>query len=169
MTTPVTLCNQWQHVRISPLCCLNIMNKTNYKFNLYNAEIFLHKYINQRVFSIWNHHNLALSSSFEYLCYGSTIIRNILILSARGSSLYVRIWHLQTSDSDVYRPRAERVKESLAKVFYFSGTLVFLLILCSNKRRHQNRSRWKRRKKVGPIFTKKVGKSKTNSWKSRKN
>ena len=27
----------------------------------------------------------------EYFCYGSTAIRNILILSVRGSSLYVRI------------------------------------------------------------------------------
>ena len=34
---------------------------------------------------------LAHSASFEHLCYGTTIIRNILILSVRGSSLYVRI------------------------------------------------------------------------------
>ena len=34
---------------------------------------------------------LPLSDSFEYLCYGSTTIRNILILSAPGSSSNVRI------------------------------------------------------------------------------
>ena len=53
---------------------------------------------------------LALSASLEYLCYGSTTIRNILILSVRGQSLYVIIWHLQTSDYD-YKdgPRTERV------------------------------------------------------------
>ena len=32
---------------------------------------------------------LALYDSFEYLCYGSTAIGNILILSVRGSSSYV--------------------------------------------------------------------------------
>ena len=44
--------------------------------------------------------SLALSDSFEYLCYGSTTIRNIFILTARGSTLDVRILRLQTSDSD---------------------------------------------------------------------
>ena len=34
--------------------------------------------------------------SIEYLCYGSTSTRNILILSVRGPSLYVRICRLQT-------------------------------------------------------------------------
>ena len=33
---------------------------------------------------------LALSDSFEYLCYGSMNIRNILILTVRGQSLCVR-------------------------------------------------------------------------------
>ena len=54
---------------------------------------------------------LALSVSLEYLCYGSTAIKNMQILSARGSS-----------ESDVYRlqilthkdgPRAERVNEMM--------------------------------------------------------
>ena len=36
--------------------------------------------------------DLALSASSEYLCYGSTSIINILILSVRGAT--------QTSDSD---------------------------------------------------------------------
>ena len=34
---------------------------------------------------------LAFSASFKYLCYGSTTIRNILILSVRGPTLDVRI------------------------------------------------------------------------------
>ena len=34
---------------------------------------------------------LALSASFEYLCYGSTAIRNTVTLTARGSTLDVRI------------------------------------------------------------------------------
>ena len=42
---------------------------------------------------------LALSDSFEYLCYGFPAIRNILILTVRRSTLVVRIWRLQTSDS----------------------------------------------------------------------
>ena len=34
---------------------------------------------------------LALSASLEYLSYGTTVIIHILILSVRGSSLYVRV------------------------------------------------------------------------------
>ena len=51
---------------------------------------------------------LALSYLFEYLCYESTAILNILILPVGGTSIYVRIWRIktvptltQTSDSDV--------------------------------------------------------------------
>ena len=33
--------------------------------------------------------------------YGFATIKNIVILSVRASYLYVRIWRLQTSDSDV--------------------------------------------------------------------
>ena len=33
----------------------------------------------------------ALSDSFEYLCYGSTAVRNMFTLTARGSTLVVRI------------------------------------------------------------------------------
>ena len=36
---------------------------------------------------------LSLSGSFQYLCYGSTVIRNSFILPVRGASLCVRIWH----------------------------------------------------------------------------
>ena len=46
---------------------------------------------------------LALSASFEYICYGSTVTWDILILSACGDIIHVRIWRLQTSDSDVWR------------------------------------------------------------------
>ena len=45
---------------------------------------------------------LAISASFEYLCYGSAIIRNILILSVRRSNLQSDSdVHKGTSDSDV--------------------------------------------------------------------
>ena len=51
------------------------------------------------------------SASFQYLCYGSTAIKNSDILPVRGPPFYVRIWRLQMSDSDVKRSsRAERVK-----------------------------------------------------------
>ena len=60
---------------------------------------------------------LALSASFEYLCYASTAIRIILILSVR----------LYTLESDVGRrqilkykdgPRTERVKLCLATTIH---------------------------------------------------
>ena len=44
---------------------------------------------------------LALSASFEYICYGCTAIINIFTLTVRESILHVRIWRPQTSDSDV--------------------------------------------------------------------
>ena len=42
--------------------------------------------------------NVLVSSfrSSEYLCYMSTAIINILILSVRGSTLDVRFWRLKT-------------------------------------------------------------------------
>ena len=43
---------------------------------------------------------LGLSDSFEYLCYGYTAIMNIFTLTLRGSTLVVRIWRLQTLDSE---------------------------------------------------------------------
>ena len=49
---------------------------------------------NQRVFSILIHHQClksALSASFEYLCYGSTAIRNIFTLTVWVSILDVTI------------------------------------------------------------------------------
>ena len=44
----------------------------------------------------------AFSALFEHLCYGTTAIINILILSVRGPSLYVRICRLYTSGSAVF-------------------------------------------------------------------
>ena len=43
--------------------------------------------------------SLALTDSFEYLCYGLIAIINIFTLTVWGSTLVVRIWRLQTSDS----------------------------------------------------------------------
>ena len=40
-------------------------------------------------------------ASFEYLCYESTAIVHICTLTVLGSTLDVRIWRLETSDSDV--------------------------------------------------------------------
>ena len=66
---------------------------------------------------------LALSYSFEYLCYGSMDIINILILSVRGHPLGARIWRLQTA-------RAERVKQSKATFVFqlFLDTMPLILI-----------------------------------------
>ena len=50
-----------------------------------------------------------LSASFEYLCYGSTATRNILIFSARDDNFRRQI---MTSNDD---PRNEEVNSS----FYF--------------------------------------------------
>ena len=53
---------------------------------------------------------LALSASFEYLCYGSTAILNIFTITVRGSALDFRIWRLQTTSK--VDPRTVRVKDS---------------------------------------------------------
>ena len=64
--------------------------------NPHNAEIFVYKpwrpegFFNSKS-SEMSYLHVAISGSFEYLCYGSTAIRNILILAVRGPSLYVRI------------------------------------------------------------------------------
>ena len=39
---------------------------------------------------------LALSALFEFLCYGSTAIINILTLSVRGPILYVRFCRIKS-------------------------------------------------------------------------
>ena len=59
----------------------------------YYAEIFLYKPWIQKGF-IKFAIILVLSGSFEYLCYGSTAIINISILTVQGSTLDVRIWRL---------------------------------------------------------------------------
>ena len=53
----------------------------------YNAEIFVYKGW-RPMFLLMS--QSALSASFEYFCYGSTTIINILILSVRGSTSDVR-------------------------------------------------------------------------------
>ena len=62
----------------------------------------------------------ALSDSFEYLCYGSTAIRNVFTLTVRGSTLDVSIWRLQTSDSDDWS-LSPRCKGKLAKLFNWNS------------------------------------------------
>ena len=52
---------------------------------------------------------LAFSASFEYLCYGSRAIRNILILSVRGPTLL--------SDSDVYIKTVPALKGLINKLY----------------------------------------------------
>ena len=59
------------------------------KVNSYNAEIFLYKPGNQRILFY-----SAISPSFEYRCYGSTVIINILLFHCGDRPL--------TSGSDVY-------------------------------------------------------------------
>ena len=52
---------------------------------------------------------LALSDSFEYLCYRSTVTINIFTFMVPGSTLDVRIWRLQTKVD----PHAVKVDVSL--------------------------------------------------------
>ena len=74
--------------------------------NVYNAEIFLYKSMIPKRFAQFEISINVLVSSYRfiwipYLCYGSTAIRNIRILSVQGPSLFIRIWRLQTSYSDI--------------------------------------------------------------------
>ena len=68
-------------------------------FNPCNAEIFLHKLWRPKFFSIWNHHKCfrfiwipMLWHHFHYKYF---------TLSVHSSTLDIRIWRLQTSNSDV--------------------------------------------------------------------
>ena len=45
---------------------------------------------------------LPFSDSFEYLCDGSTTIRNIFTLTVRGSTLVIRICRLKTAVFDYF-------------------------------------------------------------------
>ena len=74
----------------------------NTMLNPLQRGFFSINYEYQKVFWILNHHKF-LSDSFEYLCYGSTTIRNILILLVRGPS------KAYTSESAVYRRRFWRI------------------------------------------------------------
>ena len=88
--------------------------------SLYNAEICLYKAWKRKGFfqiEIIRNVLLALSVSFEYICYGSTAIINILLFQC-GDHFY-----RPTSESGVYRrliltykdgPCAERVNVELS-------------------------------------------------------
>ena len=90
------------------------------RFNPYDPCVFLHI-----VQSVWLAQWLALSASFEYLCYEYTAIINMLVLSVRGPSLCVRIWRLQTSDSDVLR-RFPRWKRSIIQIYILPCLAIIL-------------------------------------------
>ena len=67
---------------------------------------------------------LALSDSFEYLCYGFPAIRNILILTVRGSTLVLEsdVYRRQILTTKVY-PRAVRGKSIYSfNIFGFNIT-----------------------------------------------
>ena len=65
-------------------------------------------------------------SSFCYLCYGSTAIIDILILSVRGPSFDVRIWRLKTSNSDGWR-RYPRWNGNVHAFSSLPGAIVFYI------------------------------------------
>ena len=78
---------------------------------------------------------LALSHSFEYICYGSTAIENIFTLTVWGSTLDVRMILMTKVDpqSDIYRrqilmtkvdPRILRVNPYNAESFLFKFYLI---------------------------------------------
>ena len=79
-------CKLWNVSALTPLnyFCLS-RGDQRVSFNLKSSKISL----------------VALPGLFEYLCYGSSALIIIIIPSARGPALYVRIWRLQMSDSDV--------------------------------------------------------------------
>ena len=54
--------------------------------------------------------SLAFYDSFDYLCYGHTVIRNIFTLTVRGSTLVVRIYRRQNLSTNV-DPRTVKVNE----------------------------------------------------------
>ena len=58
---------------------------------------------------------LALPASFEYLCYGSTTIRNICYSSSVGMDFDIYIRQILTSKVD---PRAERIKPECGLEFF---------------------------------------------------
>ena len=72
--------------------------------NPWNAAVFLYKPWRPKGFSIWNHHKcLSSFGSFEYLCYGSTVIFSVVLTLESDVS--------NTPDS--VDPRPEGVKEKL--------------------------------------------------------
>ena len=73
---------------------------------------------------------LALSGSFEYpgLCYWSTAIINILILTVRGST-YSDVYRRQILTTKV-DPRAVRVINDFIRVYLFKGILYADILTC---------------------------------------
>ena len=70
----------------------------------YNPELFLFKPLKQKGFFNLKSSKMSQLVFFgllHYPCLWSMSVIKILILSVRGSSLYVRICRLQTSDSDI--------------------------------------------------------------------
>ena len=89
---------QW----IIPFSILLILLKIFEGLTLKALNCFYKKLGGQRVFSIWIYHK-CLSWLFPIhlnTCYVSTAIINNFNLTVLGSTLDVRIWRLQTSDSD---------------------------------------------------------------------
>ena len=117
MFNTVTSDNTWlHHPRWNTMTVCGGISTSIYMYNTMlnplQRGFFCINYWYQKVFWSLNHHKF-LSDSFAYLCFGSTTIRNILILLVRGPSigLYVRIRRLQTQIL-TYKdgPRAERVE-----------------------------------------------------------
>ena len=77
-------------------------------FNPYHVAIFLYKTWRTKSFFQFEiiinvfPPSFSFSASLEYLCYEFTTSRTTLILSVEGQSSYVRIWCIQTSNSDVW-------------------------------------------------------------------
>ena len=83
-------------------------------------------------FLILNYHKylswpVTLSDSFEYLCYGSMIIINILILSVRGSTLTTDCQIL----TGIVDPRAVRVNMSTES--FCHSNIITIILQCHSK------------------------------------
>ena len=70
-------------------------------FTCYNAGFFLYKSWRRKGICKFEIFINVLVSWFRFNWIYLNVIGNILIISLRGPSLYVKIWRLQTSDSDV--------------------------------------------------------------------
>ena len=100
--------------------CVYLPQEPCNHFNPYNAELILYKPWRLKGFSKFEIIiNILVSSSgsFEYICYGSTTFRNILILSVRGPSLLrqnltstdVRFWRIRTVPAMMDQPKSSSI------------------------------------------------------------